>query len=107
MQQSGIVGNAHRGVPDGLFTLQSVAGGGFDVIRIIQRLTTREREVLHWLLEPGTIDEIARRHRNKTGTLRKHIDNLRDKTGLRTRRELVLLAATVALAQGGGASRTT
>ena len=51
--------------------------------------TVRQLEVLQLLIEPGTIEEIALRHHNKWGTLRKHVDNLRNKTGCRTREALV------------------
>jgi DNA-binding CsgD family transcriptional regulator len=104
---------AHPRLPRGrdanphLEALKLLLGARVALLARSVKLTKREQEVLEWLTEPGTIAAIAQRHRNTKGTLRKHIDNLRNKTGCRKRELLVLWGRAYGRLPANGKERNT
>lgn len=56
-----------------------------------RQLTVREEEVHHWVVRGKENDEVARILHANTETIRKHVENIRRKTGVESR--LALLAA--------------
>ena len=58
----------------------------------VEKLTEREIEILHWLAQGLTNNEIAKKASITEGTVRSHISNLLNKLGLSNRAQAVLYA---------------
>ncbi len=61
------------------------------------RLTARETEVLHWIAQGKTNNEIASILGAQTGTVKKHVEHIFEKLGVETRTAAATLALTNSL----------
>ena len=64
---------------------------------LIEPLTKREREVLHWLSEGASNREIADRLVVSTGTIKKHVYNICGKLGVQSRTQALARARALRL----------
>jgi len=64
---------------------------------LVEPLTKRECEVLHWLSEGASNREIAERLIVSTGTIKKHISNICGKLGVQSRTQAIARARTLNL----------
>lgn len=93
------VGNATlRLVEDSDVDGQTVLGSvGQDLHQLLTALSKREREVLALVAAGRTDDQVAAELFISTKTVHSHLDRIRDKTGLRRRAELTMLAVRLGL----------
>ena len=58
----------------------------------VELLTEREIEILHWLAQGLTDNDIAKKAQVTSGTVRSHISNILNKMGLSNRAQAVIYA---------------
>lgn len=93
------VGNATlRLVDESAVDGETVLGSvGQDLHQLLTALSKREREVLALVAAGRTDDQVATELFISTKTVHSHLDRIRDKTGLRRRAELTMLAIRLGL----------